>query len=225
MAKRLLTLLFLAAISLFFYFRLDRYLTLETLQESYQTLVTLREESPWMLGSLFFTLYLLLMAFSLPGLTLLKLTAGAIFGLWIGVLLVSFASTIGATLAFLLARYLLRAPIQERFAERLLIVNQGMAKSGAFYLLTLRLVPVFPSFLVNLLLALTNIRVGTFYWVSQVGMFPALLIYVQAGTRLPRLQQLTDILSFETLCTLSLLALLPLLALLLRKKIAPDMPL
>ncbi len=212
MYRRSLILLVVAGILLSLYWDWDRYLTLETLKASYHTLLALRADFPWLSALLFFMLYLGLTALSLPGLTLLKLTGGALFGLEIGTLLVSFANSIGATLALLLSRHLLRDLIHSRFPDPLDIINQGVAEGGIFYLLSIRLVPIFPSSVVNLLMGLTPMPARTFYWVSQIGMLPAALIYVQAGTQLARIQQLSDIVSFGLLSALLLFAGVPLLA-------------
>jgi pyruvate/2-oxoglutarate dehydrogenase complex dihydrolipoamide dehydrogenase (E3) component len=139
----------------------------------------------------------------------MTLAAGAIFGVTTGTLVVSFSSTIGATLAFLASRYLLRDTVQARFGQRLRPVNEGMAKDGAFYLFSLRLVPVFPFFAVNLLMGLTPIRVWTYYWVSQVGMLLGTVVYVNAGTQLARIDSLRDIASPGLLASFAALGLLP----------------
>jgi pyruvate/2-oxoglutarate dehydrogenase complex dihydrolipoamide dehydrogenase (E3) component/uncharacterized membrane protein YdjX (TVP38/TMEM64 family) len=149
---------------------------------------------------------------SLPGATILSLAAGAIFGLVWATLLVSFASSLGATLAFLTARYLVRDPIRSRYGSRLQAIDAGIARDGAFYLFTLRLVPLFPFFVINLLLGLTAMRTRTFYWVSQLGMFPATLVYVNAGTQLGQLSSPAGILSPQLLGAFALLGLFPLLA-------------
>ena len=134
----------------------------------------------------FFSLYVVVTALSLPGAAIMTLAAGALFGLVWGVVIVSFASTIGATLAFLVSRYLFRDTVQKRFAGRLKSINKGIEDEGAFYLFTLRLVPIFPFFLINILMGLTPIKTFTYYWVSQLGMFAATVVYVNAGTQLGR---------------------------------------
>lgn len=140
----------------------------------------------------------------------MTLAAGALFGLWWGTLIVSFASTIGATCAFLVARYLLKETVQRRFGERLQALNNGVEKDGAFYLFTLRLVPIFPFFLINILMGLTTLRAVTFYWVSQVGMLAGTLVYVNAGTQLAQLDSLGGILSPAILFSFALLGIFPL---------------
>jgi pyruvate/2-oxoglutarate dehydrogenase complex dihydrolipoamide dehydrogenase (E3) component/uncharacterized membrane protein YdjX (TVP38/TMEM64 family) len=160
----------------------------------------------------FFALYVALAGLSLPGAALMSVVAGAIFGLVWGSVIVSFASSIGATLAFLASRLLLREAIQSRFREKLRAINAGIQREGAFYLFALRLVPVFPFFVINLAMGLTPMRTWTFYWVSQVGMFPATIVYVNAGTQLVRLESLSGILSPALLASFALLGIFPLLA-------------
>ena len=140
------------------------------------------------------------------------LAMAALFGLWYGTLLVSFASTIGATLAFLTSRYLLRDFVQRHFGDKLKGVNDGMAKDGALYLFMLRLVPIFPFFLINLLMGLTQIPMRTYFWVSQFGMLAGTMVYVNAGTQLARINTLSDIISPGVLLSFALLGVFPLIA-------------
>ena len=160
----------------------------------------------------YFLIYVAVTALSLPGAVVMTLAGGALFGLWVGLLVVSFASSIGATLAFLASRLLLRDWVQGRFGDRLAAVNAGIAKDGAFYLFTLRLVPLFPFFVINLLMGLTPIKTRTFYWVSQVGMLAGTLVFVNAGTQLAKLDSLSGILSPALLGSFALLGVFPLLA-------------
>ena len=207
--------LFLAiavVIGLFFGLGLDRYLTLAYARESVAQFQALRESEPLALIAGYFAVYVTVTALSLPGAAIMTLAGGALFGLAQGTLIVSFASSIGALLAFLVARYLLRATVQDRFGDRLRAINDGMRRDGAFYLFTLRLVPVFPFFIINLLMALTPIRAGTYYLVSQVGMLPATIVYVNAGTQLGQLESASGILSPELIASFVLLGLFPLLA-------------
>ncbi|MBF0182996.1 MAG: TVP38/TMEM64 family protein [Magnetococcales bacterium] len=197
---------------------LQQILTLDNLKAVYHELEAWHHQQPVWSALLFFVTYLSMVALSLPGLTLLMLTGGALFGLTLGTVLVSFAASIGSTLAFLLSRHLLHDWVQARWGERLTTIQNGFARDGTIYLLTLRLLPVIPSFLVNLLMGLTPIPVRTFYWVSQVGMLAATLLYVQAGTQLTQLNQPSDILSPELFVALLLLALLPVLANVLLKR-------
>jgi pyruvate/2-oxoglutarate dehydrogenase complex dihydrolipoamide dehydrogenase (E3) component/uncharacterized membrane protein YdjX (TVP38/TMEM64 family) len=211
--KRILLLLSIAALVVaFFIFDLDRFFTLEALKESQARFDAWRSESPWLVTAGFFVLYVTVTALSLPGAAIMTLAAGALFGLVTGTILVSFASTIGATLAFLVSRFLLHDWVQARFGDRLGAINRGMARDGAFYLFTLRLVPIFPFFLINLLMGLTPMRAWTFYWVSQVGMFAGTIVYVNAGTQLGAIDSLSGILSPALLGSFALLGVFPLIA-------------
>lgn len=201
----------LVVIAVFFLLDLNEWLTFERLQQSQATFQAWFRESPWLIASTFFLVYVVVTALSIPGATVLTLAAGLLFGLVIGTVLVSFASTIGATLAFLLARFLFHDAVQERFGERLRRINRGVEKEGAFYLFTLRLVPAFPFFLINVLMALTPIRTLTYYWVSQAGMLPATVVYVNAGTQLGQVESPGDILSPSLILSFALLGLFPLL--------------
>ncbi len=211
--KKILLVAVIAALAIaFFAFDLDRYLTLDALKQGQSEFAALRADSPWLVASAFFALYVVVTALSLPGAAIMTLAAGALFGLLTGLVLVSFASTIGATLAFLVSRYLLRDWVQTRFGAKLKAINQGIERDGAFYLFTLRLVPIFPFFLINLLMGLTPIRTGTFYWVSQVGMLAGTVVYVNAGTQLATIERLGDILSPALLLSFALLGVFPLIA-------------
>ena len=163
-----------------------------------------------MLGT-YFVIYLASTAFSLPGAAVLSLAGGALFGLTAGTLVVSFASTIGATLAMLIARVLLRDWVKNRFASQMTTINSGMLKEGAFYLFTLRLLPAVPFFVINLVMGLTPLRTVTFFWVSQLGMLPATLVYVNAGSELGKIQSIDDILSPQLIISFVLLGIFPLL--------------
>ena len=204
----------LAVISLliagFFWLDLDALLTLEGLKAGLIEFERWRAANPVLVGGAFLLLYIVVTALSLPGAA--TLAAGALFGLLWGTLIVSFASSIGATLAFLVSRYLLRDTVQSRFGERLKALNEGIEKEGAFYLFTLRLVPIFPFFLINLLMGLTPIRALTFYWVSQVGMLAGTLVYVNAGTQLAQLESLSGVLSPSLVFSFALLGLFPLIS-------------
>jgi pyruvate/2-oxoglutarate dehydrogenase complex dihydrolipoamide dehydrogenase (E3) component/uncharacterized membrane protein YdjX (TVP38/TMEM64 family) len=210
--KKLGLLLIIALIVVFFAFDLDRLLTLDALKSGQATFATWYDASPWRVAGAYLLLYVAVTALSLPGAVVMTLAGGALFGLWVGTLLVSFASSIGATLAFLVSRWLLRDWVQGRYGERLAAVNAGMAKDGAFYLFTLRLVPVFPFFVINLLMGLTPIKTRTFYWVSQVGMLAGTLVYVNAGTQLAQLDSLSGILSPGLVASFALLGVFPWLA-------------
>ncbi|MDL1860149.1 pyridine nucleotide-disulfide oxidoreductase [Betaproteobacteria bacterium PRO7] len=186
MDKKKLALLavIVAAIAAFFVFDLKQYLTLEFFQASRAKIDAYYAAHPLQTIAIYFAVYIAVTALSLPGAAIMTLAGGAIFGLVVGTVVVSFASSIGATLAFLAARFLLRDWVQGRFGERLKPLNDGVAKEGAFYLFALRLVPIFPFWLINLAMALTPIRARTFYWVSQLGMLAGTIVYVYAGTQL-----------------------------------------
>ena len=213
MIKKLLLLLIAAAgIGMFFHFNLHQLLTLEGLKGSMDQFNQYKAQSPLLVIGGFFLLYVVVTALSLPGAAILTLAAGALFGLVEGLLVASFASTIGATLAFLVSRYLLRDTIKKRFPERLAAIDKGVDKEGAFYLFTLRLVPVFPFFLINLLMGLTAIKSWTFYWVSQIGMLAGTFVFVNAGTQLAQIERLSGILSLDLILSFALLGVFPLIA-------------
>lgn len=197
---------------LFFAFDLNHYLTLGGLKASLDPIRAWQTTAPLLFGVAFFAIYVVVTALSLPGAVIMTLAGGALLGLWWGTLVVSFASSVGATLAFLVSRYLLRDAVQNRFGDRLKAINDGIARDGPFYLFTLRLVPAFPFFLINLLMGLTPIRTREFYWVSQVGMLAGTLVYVNAGTQLAKLSGLSGILSPTLLISFALLGIFPLAA-------------
>ncbi|HEX7217904.1 MAG TPA: FAD-dependent oxidoreductase [Burkholderiales bacterium] len=211
-ARLAVALLFVLALAAFFAAGGQHYFTFENLKAQQAALERWREMHPWGAALGFFAVYIAFTSLSLPAASILTLVAGAIFGPWLGVLLVSFASSIGATVAMLLARFVLRDWVQQRFHAQLAGINRGIEKEGAFYLFTLRLVPAFPYFLINLAMGLTPIRAWTFYWVSQVAMFPATVLYVNAGTQLARLDSLRGILSWQLAAALILLGIFPLAA-------------
>ena len=200
------------AITAWFYFDLGSYLQFDTLQERVGELRAWYGENPALAGLLYFALYVGVTALSVPGAAIMTLAGGALFGFWYALLLVSFASSIGATLAFLVSRLLLRDWVQDRFGRQLRAVNAGFEKDGAFYLFSLRLVPIFPFFVINLLMGLLPIRTWRYYWVSQLGMLPATAAYVNAGTQLGELESTSGIISPALLLSFVLLAVFPLLA-------------
>lgn len=196
----------------FFAFDLQRYLTLGELKARQAEFQQFYAANRLLTLGLYFVLYVLVTALSLPGAAVMTLAGGALFGFLPALLVVSFASTIGATLAFLVSRFLLRDWVQQRFNVRLAAINRGIEKEGAFYLFTLRLVPIFPFFVINLVMGLTPMRTITFYWVSQVGMLAGTAVYVNAGTQLGQIESLSGILSPGLLLSFALLGLFPLLA-------------
>jgi pyruvate/2-oxoglutarate dehydrogenase complex dihydrolipoamide dehydrogenase (E3) component/uncharacterized membrane protein YdjX (TVP38/TMEM64 family) len=202
----------LLGVAAFFALDLGRYFSLDYLKGAQADFAALYAARPWAVIATYFVLYVAVTALSLPGAAVMTLAGGAIFGLAVGTLVVSFASSIGATLAMLVARYLLRDGVQSRFGARLAEVDRGIEREGAFYLFTLRLVPVFPFFVINLLLGLTTMRAWTFYWVSQLGMLAGTLVYVNAGTQLARIDSLAGIVSAPLLLSFALLGVFPLVA-------------
>jgi len=203
----------------FFAFDLGQHLNLANLQVQQAALQAQVTAHPWLTGSLFFVLYVLFTALSLPGAVLLTLVGGALFGLLGGTLLVSFSSTLGATLAMLISRFLLRDWVQAKFSQRLVKINQGVEREGASYLFALRLVPASPFFLINLAMGLTKLPARTFWWVSQLGMLPGTLVFVNAGRELGQLDSLNGILSPGLIGAFVLLGLLPILS---RKLLGPQ---
>lgn len=202
----------IALIAAFFIFDLQDYLTLDTLKARQASIDAYRSLHPGSAIAIYLLLYIAVTGLSLPGATILTLAGGAVFGLLWGTLIVSFASTIGATLAFLAARFLFRDAVKARFGERLDAINKGIDKDGALYLFTLRLVPIFPFFVINLVMGLTSLSVQTFYWVSQLGMLAGTVVYVNAGTQLGKLESLSGILSPGLIGSFILLGIFPLLA-------------
>ncbi|RMF16851.1 MAG: pyridine nucleotide-disulfide oxidoreductase [Gammaproteobacteria bacterium] len=210
--KGLLLLAVLAAIGAFFALDLNQYLSLESFRAHKADLLAQVQAHPWQSAAVYFVVYVLVTGLSLPGAAVMTLAGGALFGLVTGTVLVSFASTLGATLAFLVSRTLLRDWVQKKFGNRLKTLNEGVKKDGAFYLFGLRLVPVFPFFMINLAMGLTPIRTRTFFWVSQLGMLPGTLVYVNAGTQLGQIETLSGLLSPALIGSFVLLAVFPFLA-------------
>ena len=201
-----------AAFIAWFYFDLGQFLQFEVLQQRIGELRGWYARNPLLAGLIYFAIYVAVTALSVPGAAVMTLAGGALFGFWYALLLVSFASTIGATLAFLVSRMLLRDWVQGRFGRQLRAVNEGFAKDGSFYLFSLRLVPLFPFFAINLLMGLLPIAVWRYYWVSQLGMLPATAVYVNAGTQLGQLESAAGIISAPLLVSFLLLAVFPFLA-------------
>ena len=211
--RKLLLLLALGLlVGAFFVFDLGRFFSLDYFKSQQAAIEAWRAAHPVLTAGLFFAIYVAVTGLSLPGAALLTLVAGAIFGLLWGTVIVSFASTLGATVAFLAARFMLRDWVQGKFREKLKAINAGMEKEGGFYLFTLRLIPIFPFFIINLVMGLTSIRTWTFYWVSQVGMLAGTLVYVNAGTQIAGIASLQGILSPELLASFALLGVFPWIA-------------
>jgi pyruvate/2-oxoglutarate dehydrogenase complex dihydrolipoamide dehydrogenase (E3) component/uncharacterized membrane protein YdjX (TVP38/TMEM64 family) len=211
--RQVLVLLLLAlAIGAFLVLDLGRYLSFEQLKASQAGFAQLHAQQPFIVAAVYFLIYVLATALSIPGAVIITLAGGAVFGLWWGLLIVSFASTLGATLAFLASRFVLREWVEARFGQRLADIHAGVEKEGAFYLFTLRLIPVVPFFLINLLMGLTRMKTWTYYWVSQIGMLAGTAVYVNAGTQLAQLDSVQGILSSALLGSFVLLGLFPLIA-------------
>ena len=211
--RRLLLIAVLAGLLIaYFAFDLGRFLSIDYFKSQQEAIEAWREAQPFKAALLFFLAYVAVTGLSLPGAAVMTLAAGAVFGLFWGLLLVSFASSLGATLAFLASRFLLHDWVQKRFADRMRAINAGIEREGGFYLFTLRLVPLFPFFVINLVMGLTPLKTRTFYWVSQVGMLAGTLVYVNAGTQLARIDSLSGILSPALLGSFVLLGIFPLIA-------------
>lgn len=212
-ALRLLLLaLFLAALVAALAFDLGYYLSLESIKAQQEAIRGYQTDHPLTVAIIVFIAYVIIAALSLPGAAVMTLLAGALFGFWWGVAIVSFASTLGATLAFLLTRFLLRDWVQRRYHTQLATLNEGFKKEGGFYLFALRLLPIVPFFLVNILASLMPIRTWSFYLISQLGMLPGTAVYVYAGRELGNINSLADIVSPSLIAALVLLGIFPLIA-------------
>ena len=188
---------------------LGQYLTLDYLKSSQEKFAILYNNNQVAVIAVYMLIYIAVTALSLPGAAVMTLAGGAMFGFWVGFIVVSFASTIGATLACFVARFLLRDWVQNKFGDKLTAINEGIAKEGAFYLFSLRLVPIFPFFIINLVLGLTNMNLLTFYWVSQVGMLPGTMVFVNAGKELAKIDSLSGILSPGLILSFVILGIFP----------------
>lgn len=202
----------IAAVALFKTLGLGHYLTLEYLKDSQDKFSELYSENRLAVIAVYLTVYIGVTALSLPGAAVMTLAGGLMFGFWIGLVLVSFASTIGATLACFVARFLLREWVQNKFGSKLAAINRGIEREGAFYLFSLRLVPIFPFFVINLAMGLTRMNLLTFYWVSQIGMLPGTMVYVNAGKELGKIESLSGILSPGLVLSFVILGLFPITA-------------
>jgi len=206
----LLILIILAVIALFS-FDIQQYAKLDYIKAEQQNIFEYYKQNVFFIMVLFVFLYILVTALSLPVATVLTLLGGALFGFSSGLIIVSFASTIGATLAFLMARFLAQDYVQKNYENQLSKINKKFESEGAFYLFALRLVPVFPFFIINVIMALMPIKTWTFYWISQLGMLPGTIVYVYAGTRLAQIETFSDITSPSMLIVFALLGLFPLI--------------
>ena len=211
-AKIALAIVLVALIAAFFIFDLQQFFSLEFLKSQKDALNQRYNDNPLLIGGAFFAIYVAFAALALPAATILTLAGGAIFGFWSGVLLVSFASTIGATLAFVFTRFLFHDAVQSKFGDRLETINQGIESEGAFYVFGMRLVPLFPFVMVNSVLALTKLKTWTFYWASQLGMLAGTAVYVNAGTQLAQIDSLAGIANPKLIGSFVLLGVFPILA-------------
>lgn len=202
----------LALVAAFFIFDFGQYLSLDYLKQKHQTILDFYAANSMLTIAVFFAGYVAATALSLPGAVILTLAAGAIFGFTTGLILVSFASTLGATLAFLISRFLFRDTVQEKFGNHLETINNGVREEGAFYLFTLRLIPAVPFFAVNLLMGLTPIKTTVYAIVSQLGMFPGTAVFVNAGNQLSKIDSIGDILSPPLIAAFVLLGIFPIAA-------------
>lgn len=210
--KMIFVLVIVVLIISFFIFDLGRFLTLDYLKGQQATFDLYYQNNRFTTLLLYFSIYILVTALSLPGATVMTLAGGTLFGFWTAFVVVSFASTIGATLAFLVSRFLLRDWVQRKFGDKLQAINRGVEKEGAFYLFSLRLVPIFPFFVINLVMGLTPLKTLLYYAVSQIGMLPGTAVYVNAGTQLGQLESASGILSPGLLFSFALLGIFPLIA-------------
>ena len=211
-SKLLLVLAVIAVVYVFFAYDLGQYFSLGYFKSQQAAIDTYYRAHPWQTALIYFAIYVAVTGLSLPGAVIMTLAGGAIFGLLWGTVIISFASSIGATLAFLVSRFLLRNYVQSKFGKNLKAVNEGVRKDGALYLFTLRLVPAFPFFVINLVMGLTPIRTATFYIVSQLGMLAGTIVFVNAGTQIARIESLSGILSPGLIISFALLGIFPLIA-------------
>ncbi len=207
-----ISIVLLLAIASFFIFDVQQYLTLDYIKSQQSAFEAYYQIYPVLTIFIFMLIYIMVTALSLPGAAIMTLLAGALFGLVTGTILVSFASTIGATLAMIVARFLLKDWVQEKFSQKLALVNEGMRKDGLFYLFTLRLVPIIPFFVINIVMGLMPIKIFSFYWVSQLGMLAGTIVYVYAGVQLAQIENLKDILSPSLLIAFVLVGVFPILS-------------
>ena len=209
--KKIIIFLFLFLIIVIVGFNYDDVLSLETIKQRYKDLQLLIDANPFLYYFVFFLIYIVVTALALPISLLKTLLAGALFGLLPGVILTSFASTIGSTLCFLLSRYLFKDYVQGKYQKYLGKINQGIKDEGLLYLFFLRLSPIFPFFVINLTFGLTHMKWTNFYWISQLGMLPATILFVNAGVQLSQINDVKDILTLNVIISFSALGLLPII--------------
>lgn len=210
---KIIVLIFLAGLIAYAHMTgLTSHLTLENIRIQHEALLEFYQENPWQMAGIYFIAYIAVTALSLPGAAIMTLAGGALFGFLNALIIVSFASTIGATLAFLLSRYMVGDWVQNKYQKQLKTFNEGFKKEGLFYLFGMRLTPIFPFFLINILMGLTPIRAGSFYLFSQIGMLPGTMVFVFAGTELGKVSAISDILSLPLIIAFTLLGFFPLIA-------------
>ncbi len=210
--KLLLVLILLLFFTAFFHFDLGRFLTIAQLKQAKHELLEYYAANQLTTALLYLITYIVLASLSVPGALSLTFAAGAIFGPWLGTVLASFGSALGATGAFLSARYLVGASIQKHFAARLDVINRGFREEGAFYLLSLRLFAVIPYFVTNVVMGLTPIPTRTFLWATQLGMLPVIFLYTYTGTELSEIESVGDLFSLRLILAFIAMALLPIVA-------------
>lgn len=220
--KLILAGIFLALIVAFFVFDLGQMFTLENLKAQQASLNEYYSNNTILIIVMFFLVYVAVAGMGLPAAAIMTVAAGAIFGFWTGFVMVSFASTIGATIAFLLTRYLFHDAVQRKFGDKLVKLNAGIEREGAMYVFSLRLVPFIPFFVINSVLALTKLKAVTFYWASQIGMLLGTAVYVNAGTQLATVETMGDIVDIRIIASFLLLAAFPFIAKWLLRLIRPD---
>lgn len=207
--KIIIVVIIIGLIAAFKFFDLGQYLSFSYLKESRDTLVALYEKHTALVIAAYFFIYVVTTSLSLPGASPLTIVGGAVMGFWVATLVVSFASTIGATLACFFSRFLLRDWVQNKIGDRIKKVNEGIEKEGSFYLFTLRLIPLFPFWMINLAMGLTKIPLKRYYWVSQIGMLPGTMVYVNAGKELGKINSLKGILSPSLIISFALIGIFP----------------
>jgi len=196
----------------FLAYDLDRYLTLSYIKESQAQLMRLYEQNPFMVIIAYMGLYVTVTALSLPGAVILTLVGGALLGLVTGTIVISIASTTGATLACFVSRFILRDWVEGKFGDKIASVNRGVEKEGPLYLFSVRLIPIFPFFVINLVMGLTRMPLRTFFWVSQLGMLPGTIVYVNAGKQLGQISSASGILSPSLILSFVILGVFPIAA-------------
>jgi uncharacterized membrane protein YdjX (TVP38/TMEM64 family) len=211
-SKLILAAVVVALIAAFFVFDLGQYFTLSNLKQQQEALNTYFQQNKLLVIVVFFIGYVAVAGLGLPAAAIMTLAAGAIFGFWTGLILVSFASTIGATIAFLLTRYLFHDAVESKFGDKLKKLNQGIEREGAMYVFSIRLVPFIPFFVINSVMGLTSLKTVTFYWASQLGMLLGTAVYVNAGTQLATIETMGDIVDIRIVLSFLLLAVFPFIA-------------